>query len=210
MRVTALDRIAREWLSSTEIDVGPAAYAVVVHVADVRAPVLVPAARGEGHLLLLLHWPLRPLQSVEFTVEGKYSSAGPRAQVYADLGEGGVDAELPEVRVLLEAADRLHGLQRHLPHSRWPAVRLVLETRRPFLGPPPEDPIDGGDADAQVAGDGLRAPAFGVQRHHGRTRVPALGYLVVGREAAHEPQGTGSCARTRLTVLRAGRRPKRT
>src|SRR5918995_370071 len=66
--------------------VGPAADAVVVHVPDVIAPVLVPPPRREGHLLLLLHRPLGLLQSVDLAVQGEYSAAGPRAQVYADLG----------------------------------------------------------------------------------------------------------------------------
>ena len=45
--------------------------------------------------------------------------------------------------------------------------------------------------DAQVAGDGLGAPALGVQRHHCRPALARLGNLVVGREAAHEPLGDG-------------------
>lgn len=110
---------------------------------------------------------------------------------YAYLSERGVDPELAEVRVLLKTADRLHRFERHLPDARGPAVGCVLQARRSLLDPPLEDPVDGGGAYAQVAGDRLRAPAIRVQRDHGRPTVPALGDLVVGREAAHEPQGYG-------------------
>ena len=91
-------------------DVRPAPDLVVVRVTDVRAPELVPPARREEHLPLLLGRTFRLLQAVELAVEGEDAPAGPGAQVYADLREGGVNPELPEVRVLLKAPDRLHGL----------------------------------------------------------------------------------------------------
>jgi len=172
-------------------DVGPVAKLVVVYVADVRAPELVPPARREGHLPLLLHRPSRLLQAVELAVEGEDAPAGAGAEVDADLRERGVYPELPEVRILLEAPDRLHRLQGDLADPGRPAVRSVLQAFGSLLGPPLEDPVDGGGADPEVAGDGLDAPAVGVQRDHRRAAVTALGDLVVGREAAHEPKRYG-------------------
>lgn len=131
--------------------VGPAAELVVVDVADVRAPELVAPACGEGHLLPLLGRPLGLLEAVKLAVEGEDAPAGPGAEVYADLGEGRVDAVLAEVGVSLEAPDRLDGLQRYLPDTGRPAVRPVLQTCGPLLGPALEDPVDGRPTDPEVA-----------------------------------------------------------
>jgi hypothetical protein len=130
--------------------------------------------------------------------------------MYTDLGEGRVDPVVAEVGVLLEAADRLHGLQGHLPHARRPPVGFVLQSLRSFLSPPPQDPVDGGGADPEVAGDRLRAPTVRVQRHHGRPGVPALGALVVGWEASHKPQRDGLLGEDALDRLAGRKRPKRT
>src|SRR5215213_6835515 len=44
---------------------------MVVYVADVGGPVLVPPPRGEGHLALIFDRPLRFLQAVELAVGGQ-------------------------------------------------------------------------------------------------------------------------------------------
>src|SRR5829696_8494792 len=171
--------------------VSPAAELVSLEVADVDGPVLVPPPGGEGHLLFLLHRPFRLLQAVELAVEGEYAPAGPGAQVYADLGQRGMDAELPEVGVPLQPPDRLHCLEGHLAHAGRPAGAPVLETLRSFFRPPFQDPVDGRLVDLQVVGDGLGAPALGVQRDHRQPALAPLRHLVVGREAAHHAQGDG-------------------
>ena len=94
-------------------DVGPAAELVVVDVADVGRLELVPPRGGERHLPLLLGRPLGLVQAVEGAVGGQYAPAGPRAKVYADLRQRGVDPEGAEVGVALEAPHGLDGLQAH-------------------------------------------------------------------------------------------------
>ena len=109
----------------------------------------------------------------------------------ADLRQGGVDPELAEVGVLLQAPDRLDGLQRHLPDARRSAVGPVLEALGSLLGPPPQDPVDGGLADPEVTGYGLGAPALRMERDDGQPALPALGDVAIGHKAAHEPQRYG-------------------
>jgi hypothetical protein len=108
--------------------------------------------------------------------------------VDADLAERRVDPEGAEVGVALQAPD---GLQVHLAHAGRPAVWPVFESLHALLDPPPQGPVDGGAVHPEVARDGLRAPTLGVQRDHGPSALGGLGDLVVGREAAHEPQGCG-------------------
>jgi hypothetical protein len=87
-------------------------------------------------------------------------------------------------------------------------VGFVLQTFRSLLGPPSQDPVDGGAADPEVAGDRLRAPAVGVQRHDRRTGVLPHGDLVVGWEASHEPQRYGLFREHALHRLAGGAPPE--
>src|SRR5215216_5434391 len=169
-------------------DVEPARELEALEVADVRAPELVPSACGEGHLPLLLYRSLGLLQPVEGAVGGEDAPAGPRAEVYAYLGERGVDAVLPEVRVLLEPPHRLHRPERHPPHARRTAVRSILQALRSRLGPPPQDPVYCRLVDPHVARDGLRAPAFGVERDDREAPLAAFRDLVVRGEAPTHAQ----------------------
>jgi hypothetical protein len=162
---------------------------VALQVAHVDAPELVPATRREGHLPLLLGRPLGLLQAVEGAVGGEDATAGPGAQVDADLGQGRVDPVLAEVRVPLQPPHGLHRPERDLPHAGRAAVGPILEAVGAFLRPPPQDAVDGRLMDAQVAGYGLGAPALGVEGHHGQPALAALRDLVVGREAPHHAQG---------------------
>jgi hypothetical protein len=148
----------------------------------------VPPSRGERHPSLFLEGSFGLFETVELTVGGEYPPARSGTQVYSYLRQGGVDAVFPEVGVLLQAPDRLHGLQRHLPHARRAAVGPVFEAVCSLLDPPLEDPVDGGLVYAEVAGDGLRGPSLGVERDHRQPALAAFGDLVVRREAPRDSQ----------------------
>jgi hypothetical protein len=100
-----------------------------------------------------------------------------------------VDAERSQLRVLLRAADEVHGGEVHLAHALGPPGRPVLEPGFAFLDPPAQHPVDGRPADPQVGRYGLHAPAVEVQRHHSLARLLAVRALVVGLEEARELQG---------------------
>lgn len=106
--------------------------------------------------------------------------------MYAQLRQRGVDAELAEIGVLLQPPDGLHRPERYLAHPRWPSRTPVLEPFRPLFRPPLEDAMDRGLVRPEVAGYGLRTPALGVQRDDGKPALAGVGYLPLGREAAHE------------------------
>src|SRR5688572_4461205 len=109
-----------------------------VQVANVSGPVSVPLLRSEGHLLPRTAAGLRPRQAIEPAVEGEYPAAGARAKVYAELLEGGVDAELAEFGVALQIPHGRDRPERHLADAGRPAAGPVLETFRSLLYPPPE------------------------------------------------------------------------
>jgi hypothetical protein len=116
--------------------VGPAAELVVIDVAHVGRPELVPAGGRERHLPLLFGWPPRLVQAVEGAIGGEDASTRPRAQVHADLGESRVDPEGAEVGIALETPDGFDGLQIHLANAGRPPVRPVLEALYALLDPP--------------------------------------------------------------------------
>src|SRR5215207_7788223 len=141
-----------------------------------------PPSRGERHLALFLDGAFGLFETVEYAVGGEYPPAGAGAEVYSYLRQGGVDAVFAEVWVLLQPSHRLHGLQRYLPHTRWAAMGPIFEAVCSFPCPPLEDPVNGGLVYAEVAGDGLRGPSFGVERDHRQPALAALWDLVVWRK----------------------------
>jgi hypothetical protein len=101
--------------------------------------------------------------------------------------QGGVDPELAEVGVLLQAPDGSVGLQVRLSHAA-SGVGPVVEALDALLYPAPQRPVDGRAGRPEVGGDALDVPAPGVQSHHRHPPLARFAYLVVGREAAHHAQ----------------------
>src|SRR5215204_2301227 len=161
---------------------------MVVYVADIHAPDLVPSRALERHLFLLFRTPLRLLETVEPTVYSEDPAAGARAEVDSYLLQRRRDAELSKLGVLLQLPYLVHRPKVHL--ARAPA-RLVLESRHTLEVPLPQRPVDRGVVGFQVAGDALHVPALGVQRHDGKPTLCGARDLMVGRKAPEHPYGRG-------------------
>ena len=65
----------------------------------------------------------------------------------------------------------------------------VRETSRPCLLEPLKGPVDGGTVNAEVAGDGLRAPAVHAQLHDRCSAFSGIFHLVVAWVVPRELQG---------------------
>jgi len=112
---------------------------MVVYVADVHAPDLVPSRGLKRHLFLLLGTPLRLPETVKPAVHGEYAPAGAGTEVDAQLLQSSRDAELPKLGILLQLPYLVHRPKIHLAHA---AARLVLESNHPFGDPLPKRPVD--------------------------------------------------------------------
>src|SRR5215218_2746569 len=162
---------------------------VMVYVADVHAPDLVPSRGLEGHLFLLFFGSSFGLfQTVELAVCGKYSPACARAEIVSKLRQRHRDPELPEFGVLLELPHLVHSAQVHFSCS---TARLVFQTVYAFGNPLLQSPVNRGAVSLQVAGDALYVPALEVQRHDDKPTLGSALYLVVGLEAPEHPYGRG-------------------
>jgi len=98
---------------------------MVVYVADVHAPDLVPPARLERHYLLLFGTPLWLLEAVELAVYGEDASAGAGTQVDPQPLQRCRDAKFAEFGVFLQLPHLVHGPQVRLA---CPAAGFVLQT----------------------------------------------------------------------------------
>ncbi|MFN8663199.1 MAG: hypothetical protein U0075_15025 [Thermomicrobiales bacterium] len=93
------------------------------------------------------------------------AAAGAQGEVDVLLGQRGVDAELAQLGVGLQAADGRHRLEVALT-CRFPGTPGMIGQPRPaLLVPAPQDVVDRGARGLQVAGDRLDAPAVQIQRH---------------------------------------------
>src|SRR5215212_11937389 len=112
----------------------------MVEVANVHAPYLVPSTGLERHLLLLLGTPLRFFEAVELAVDSEDAPAGTGAEVDAQLRQSGGDAELPELRVLLQFSNLVHRPEVYLALS---TAGFVLKAVDVLCDPLIQCPVDG-------------------------------------------------------------------
>jgi hypothetical protein len=71
-----------------------------------------------------------------------------------------------------------------------------------FRSPLHQDPVNSRLVRSQIAGCGLRTPALRVEGHDRYAPFAVIRDLLVGKDAAHEPQGYGLLFQPLCTVLR--------
>ena len=140
-----------------------AAAELVVEVAQVDRPVLVPTVGLEGHRLRLVRLALGPAQAIELPIPGQDPPAGAGAQLDPQLHQRGMDPELAQLGVDLELADRVHRRQVGLPGRVLGASVACPPARDPFLDPALQRRVDRRRGGLQIARDAGDVPALGMQ-----------------------------------------------
>ena len=164
------------------------------------------AALGrEGHRLLLMGLRRRGAgQAIERPIQGEDTTAGARREMDTELGQGGVNPELAQLRVGLEVSDRGHRLEVHLACRVLGGMRLVVKPAHAFGNPALEHLIDARPRGLQVCGDRRDGPALGMQAHHGEAPLGWVGDLLIGRVAPAGPRRRPALGQDALDRVRAG------
>jgi hypothetical protein len=124
------------------------------------------------------------IESIQSAIERQDAATRPRAELDVELEQGSMDAELAQLRILLELADLIHGAEVDLPPRVLRNRRLVLKSSDTIPDPATERLVDAWPVRLKVGGDTGNSPPLGMKAKDRETSVCGIHLRVAGVPAA--------------------------